>query len=331
VTGDGAAAPSVSVVVPVRDRRALLRDLLDALAAQTLTDHEVIVVDDGSTDGSGEEARADADAGRPVRLVRTPGVGAYAARQRGVVVARAPYLAFTDSDCVPSPTWLERGVAALDAGADVVAGLTLPERPAGPLERTMASGPEGLYPTCNVFYRRAAFSAAGGFDLTAGDRFGFRRHSTARRMGFGEDTLLAWRVRRNGGRAVHVPEALVTHRVLPGEPADLLRRAVMMHAFPALVREVPELADGPLVRHRVVLTGGRRLPLHAALAAAALRRWRVAGLALGWWAAATWRDLRPRPGRRREKLAAMPALLALEAAAAVALATGSLRFRRVLL
>jgi hypothetical protein len=309
----------------------MLRDLLDALAAQTLADHEVVVVDDGSTDGSGEEAAADAAAGRPVRLLRTAGVGAYAARQLGAGVATAPYLAFTDSDCLPCPEWLARGVAALDAGADVVAGLTLPERPAGPLERTMASGPEGLYPTCNVFYRRSAFEAAGGFDLTAGDRFGFRRGSTARRMGFGEDALLAWRVRRNGGRAVHVPEAFVAHRVLPPDPPDLLRRALMMHAFPALVREVPELADGPLVRHRVLLTGGRRLPLHAAWAAAALGRRRLAAAALAWWAGATWCDLRPRPGRRRDKLAAMPALLALEAAAAGALVSGSVRFRRVLL
>src|SRR5579884_3101587 len=89
--------PAVSVVVPVRNRRDLLRRCLDALAAQTFADHEVIVVDDGSTDGAGDEARRDACAGRPVRLLRTPSVGAVAARAAGVRAARGPVLAFTDS------------------------------------------------------------------------------------------------------------------------------------------------------------------------------------------------------------------------------------------
>lgn len=325
------SGPRVSVIVPVKNRRAMLRDLLDALAAQTLADHEVIVVDDGSSDGSAEEALADAAAGRPVRLLHSGGAGAYAARRVGAAAARAPYLAFTDSDCLPCPEWLARGVAALDAGADVVNGLTLPERPAGALERTMGSGPEGLYPTCNVFYRRAAFEAVGGFDPGAAARFGFRPGSPAQRMGFGEDTLCAWRVRRAGGRAVHVPEALVHHRVLAPDFAELVRRAWMMRAFPALVREVPELCDGPLLRHRVLLTGGRRLPVYAAAAAFAAGRRRAAAAAWAWWALATWRDLGPRPGSRRGKLAVLPALAVLDAVAAAALVAGSLRHRRPLL
>ena len=86
-------------------------------------------------------------------------------RRSGVAASDTPYLAFTDSDCLPDRRWLERGVAALDKGADVVNGRTVPAREAGPLERTMASGEELLYPTCNVFYRRAAYDAAGGFEV----------------------------------------------------------------------------------------------------------------------------------------------------------------------
>src|SRR3954447_10289322 len=109
-----ASPPKISVIVPVRDRRVLLRQLLDSLATQTYTDFEVLVVDDGSGDGTPEEARADEEAGRPVRVISNEGVGAYAGRRTGVAASNAPYLAFTDSDCVADPKWLEAGVAALD-------------------------------------------------------------------------------------------------------------------------------------------------------------------------------------------------------------------------
>src|SRR5438270_477366 len=69
-------APRISVIVPTRNRRRLLRRLLDAMAEQTLSDYEVIVVDDGSTDGSAEDVEAETRAGRPVRLLRGEGTGA---------------------------------------------------------------------------------------------------------------------------------------------------------------------------------------------------------------------------------------------------------------
>src|SRR5436190_6903506 len=156
--------PRVSVIVPVRNRRDLLADLLAGLGQQTYTNFEAIVVDDGSTDGADELAADTTIAGRRVRLLRANGAGAVAARLLGVAESRAEILAFTDSDCVPSPGWLQAGVAAIDRGADMANGLTRPARPVGPLERSVASGEEGLYPTCNMFYRRTAYDDAGAFD-----------------------------------------------------------------------------------------------------------------------------------------------------------------------
>jgi glycosyltransferase involved in cell wall biosynthesis len=323
--------PRVTVVVPVRDRRALLRDLLDALWAQTFLDFDVVVVDDGSTDGTPEEARADADAGHPVRVVDNAGRGAYAGRRTGVAHSSASYLAFTDSDCVPDARWLEAGVAALDKGADVVNGRTAPAREPRPLERTMGSGDELLYPTCNVFYRRAAYDAAGGFDDTAADRFGFPHGSTERSMGFGEDTLLAWRVRRAGGVATYAPDAVVHHAVLPPDVRDAWRRARMLHAFPALFREVPELRGGPLVRHGVVVNAPGRVPLYAAALALLARSPRLAAAALGWWVGTHVRRLRGRPGPAASRVASLPALLALDAVASASLVEGSIRHRTVVL
>jgi hypothetical protein len=321
--------PLVSVVVPVRDRRALLRQTLDSLAAQTVTDHEVIVVDDGSTDGSASEAARDAAAGRPVRVVDGGGRGAVAARTAGVAVARADVLAFTDSDCVPGPGWLAAGLAAIDGGADVVQGLTRPARPVRALERSVwSTRDDGLFATCNVFYRRGAFDAAGGFDQRAGDRLGFRPGSQLRGYGFGEDTLLGWRVRRNG-TAVFAPDAVVEHAVFPVDVVDSLKRAWTTGAFPALIREVPELRQtlAPSLR----AGRGQRALLCAGAVAVLARRPAVAGGLGALWAAARWDALaRVEPSaRRRGRL--LVADLALEATRTAALAWGSLRARTLVL
>jgi glycosyltransferase involved in cell wall biosynthesis len=313
--------PMVSVIVPVRDRRALLSATLDALAAQTFDQgYEVLVVDDGSTDGSAAEAEGRRDL--PVRTVRTAGAGAVAARRLGAEAARGRYLAFTDSDCVPEPGWLVAGVAALDAGADLVQGTTVPARPPAPFEHTVeVRVPTGLYETCNVFYRREAYDAAGGFDLDAGRRWGSREGSPLRRLGLGEDSLLGWRVRRAGGRAVFAPGAVVRHHVFEADVRRALRRAWSTRLFPPLLREVPELRRTLLWRGVVLDDRPTRLALHGAAGAAAYGRRRLAAALLAVWVAGRWRRM---PARR---LAALPADLAVDALTAAALVVGSVRAR----
>ncbi len=318
------AAPRVSVVVPVRDRRALLAELLDSLAKQTVTDHEVIVVDDGSTDGSGTEARQRASAGQPIVVVDGGGRGAVHARCAGVAVARADVLAFTDSDCQPVPEWLERGLAAIAAGADVVQGRTEPTTIVRPLERSIwVTEEDGLYATCNVFYRRDAFEKAGGFDPLAGDRLGFRPGAVLRDLGFGEDVLIGWRVRRDG-RSAFAPDALVRHHVFPPDPADHVRRAFNAGGFAMLVREVPELRE-VFLRNRVLLGPPTRVPLYAAASLAGLRRWSAAGACLAAWVGAHALLLRRTPGTTRRKVASLPVVLAADAVTAASLLVGSVR------
>jgi hypothetical protein len=322
------ARPRVSVIVPVRDRRALLRQLLDALATQTYRDFEVVVVDDGSRDGSADEARADEALGRPVRVVSSGGVGAVAARGAGVAEAAGDVLAFTDSDCVPSGAWLAAGVAAIDDGADVVQGLTRPSRPMRPLERSVTSDrPDGLFATCNVFYRRAAFDAAGGFDGDA-TRLGFRSNRRARGLGFGEDTIAAWRVRRHG-RAAFAPDAVVEHDVLMPDAVDAVSRAWLTGAFPALVAEVPELRDSLLTKR--YLLGTSRLGLYGAVLLGATGRRRATAAALSVWCAGWIRTAWAGEGSAAQRLASVPALLAVDAVTGAALVAGSVRARTLVL
>jgi glycosyltransferase involved in cell wall biosynthesis len=325
----GAVKPRATVIVPVRDRRDLLAELRAALDAQTCDDFEVIVVDDGSTDGAGTLARESTVRGRPVRVLHQDGAGAVAARALAAEHAAGRVLAFTDSDCRPAPGWLAAGLGAIDAGADVVHGPTRAARPVLPLERSVDQADDGLFATCNVFYRREAFDAAGGFDGAAADRLGFRHTARARGVGFGEDTLLGWRVSR-AGVARFEPEALVEHHVFRADLSETLNRSWMAAAFPALLREVPELRQ-TFVRKGVLFGGRSRLPVYAAAGAILTRRRSLLAGALAWWLAERLRDVRHQPISWPERLRAVPAEMLVDVVTAGALLAGSARHRTLLL
>ncbi len=315
------SGPHVTVIVPVRNRKDLLTKLLDGLAAQTYTDFDVVIVDDGSTDGADELARAEMRF--PIVVLGSDGVGAVAARTRGVEAARGDVLAFTDSDCVPMPTWLAAGVAAIADGADVANGPTVSAAPRRLLERSLTAGDDGLYPTCNVFYRRSAFDAAGGFDPNAETRLGFRAGVRAKGLGFGEDTVLAWRVRREG-RAAYAPDAVVAHAVFPPDLRDHFSRTAQAGAFPALVKEIPELRTTFLSR-RLFLGAATRLPLYVVPILLIARLWWPALVGLIVWALVHLVRVMRRPDPIKRKVLAFPIVLATDVVTAAALLVGSAR------
>ena len=116
-----APAPSVSVVIPVYNRAATIRAAIESVLRQTYADFELIVVDDGSTDGTRSLVAAIEDP--RLRLIPTPrNMGASAARNLGTREARAPWVAFQDSDDEWLPCKLEKQMARLLApGAGFVA------------------------------------------------------------------------------------------------------------------------------------------------------------------------------------------------------------------
>jgi glycosyltransferase involved in cell wall biosynthesis len=181
--------PEISVVVPVRNGGAALGELVAALEAQTLPRNrfEVIVADDGSTDGA-TEGLATADGW--LRVDTGPPQNSYSARNRGAKLAGSPNLAFCDADCRPDPTWLQAGVTAL-AEAAVVAGRVRFDRVRRATvwalldidayldqEHLVRSG---LLSTANVLVRRAVFEELGGFDasLPSGGDVDFARRCRA--------------------------------------------------------------------------------------------------------------------------------------------------------
>ena len=108
----------VSVVVPLYNKERTIRRALDSICHQTLTNFEVIVVDDGSTDGGGAKVEAYGD--ERVRLLRQPNGGPGAARNTGWRSGLAPLIAFLDGDDEWEPEFLAKSVSAIETqGSDL--------------------------------------------------------------------------------------------------------------------------------------------------------------------------------------------------------------------
>jgi GT2 family glycosyltransferase len=200
-----AAWPKVSVIVPHYHDLARLDLCLDALERQTYprARFEIVVADNASPEG--EEAVSAVVRGRARLLVVTER-GAGPARNGGVAVATGDVLAFTDSDCIPEPAWLEAAVAALREG-EVVGGRmrVLAEQVGSPnpveaFEMVFAFDNEhyvkrlGFTVTANLVCRRDTFDRVGGF-----------------RVGVSEDLEWSGRARQAGCRLVYAEDAVVGH------------------------------------------------------------------------------------------------------------------------
>jgi cellulose synthase/poly-beta-1,6-N-acetylglucosamine synthase-like glycosyltransferase len=143
-------APAVSVLLPVRDAGAVLDACLDSLATQTLAEHEVVAVDDGSGDDSAERLLARAARDPRVRVLRTPPCGLVAALSLALAEARSPLVARMDADDVARPSRLEAQVRRLGAEPPVdvlgcrVALAALPGRRTGEGMRAYVDWVNGL-------------------------------------------------------------------------------------------------------------------------------------------------------------------------------------------
>ena len=202
--------PEYSVVVPGYQAADVIGICVRALHAQTVSRerYEIIVVDDGSTDGTGDEAR---EAGADQVLSR-PHRGPAAARNAGIEASRGEIVLFTDADCEPSPEWLEHMTTPftdpLVMGAKgaywtrqraLIARLTQLEFEIR-YERMARLPHTDFVDGYAAAYRRRLLTSAGGFDPT------YPTSSSA------EDVDLSFHLARQGHRLVFVPQARVWHR-----------------------------------------------------------------------------------------------------------------------
>ncbi len=161
----------VSVYVPSFNAERTLGACLQSILAQTVAFEQVLVIDDGSADGT-----ADVASGFDVELVRNPGNwGLAATRNVGLSIARNPLVASVDSDCVLAKDWLETLLTSMKTGIGAVGG-ALFERHMDDLADLWRSkhlaqnwGPEPVVNPpflfgCNGLHRREAVLSVGGYN-----------------------------------------------------------------------------------------------------------------------------------------------------------------------
>jgi GT2 family glycosyltransferase len=271
----------VSFVIPVRNDADRLRDCLSSIAAGVSADAsvEVIVADNGSTDGSALVAR---EAG--ARVLSLPGLRVADLRNAAARESRGDVLAFVDADHRLDPGWLASALESLANPLVVAVGAPYHAPGSGTWVQRMYDGfrdhATAVTETTwlgsgNMVVRRPAFEAVGGFDAT---------------LETCEDVDLCQRLRARGGRILHDPRMRSTHL---GDPATLgalfvgelwrgrdnlrasARHALAWRDLPSLVIPVADLVfiGFAIVGLAAVGQGGLRV------AAAALTAiWVLAGL-----------------------------------------------------
>ena len=193
-----------SVIVPVYEHWHLVPTLLQCLTAQTLPrdEFEILLVDNGSSKFTPPDTLPP-----NARVLECQTPGSYAARNAALREARGEWLAFTDADCRPTPTWLEQLQTAATNNTTLLAGavdvVSDAEKPNAYEMYDMVKGiPQAWYvrrgyaATANLAVPRKIVEALGGFDE--------KRFS-------GGDADFCLRAKAHGHQIIFLPDALVRH------------------------------------------------------------------------------------------------------------------------
>ena len=221
--------PLVSVIVSTRNHAGTLGHTVEAVMRQDLAaEVEMIVVDNASADGTEELMLAAVEkAGRQLTYARlVADRGAAGGRNFAIGLARGEYLAFTDSDCTPSPGWLRAAVDAFSASeVGIVQGRTEAAGKSAPLFSHFIVTVEldGSFSTSNVVYRATAIGV----------------HRFDPNCTYWEDVDLGWRVLADGWDARFANNAVVRHEVIPLTAMEWVMWPRRFANWPAKVARYP--------------------------------------------------------------------------------------------
>ncbi len=154
----------VSVILIVFNEDKYIKKCIDALLRQTFPDFEIIVINNGSTDGTGEIINFYNDA-RIKYFVENAKCGLSRLRNIGIEKSRGEYVFLTDGDCIPNKYWLEEGLRTLQDREYVgVEGKTYYESANTTISNAIVESYKGSYLTCNIGYRREVLDKVNSFD-----------------------------------------------------------------------------------------------------------------------------------------------------------------------
>ena len=198
-------APKLSVVMPVYNGRAFLAQSITSILSQTFQDYEFVILDDGSTDGSGDIIREWALKDSRIKVFEsTTCSGLSGSANYSVSKCRADIVARMDADDISHPHRLERQLHVFENERDVVAvgslcvGIDATGRQVRPRDRwrILRRSIYVPFPHGSVMFRRGVFEAIGGYSSC---------HVT------GEDQDLLMRMKKKG-RVVTLPDVLYSYR-----------------------------------------------------------------------------------------------------------------------
>ncbi len=203
----------VSVVVPTRNCERTIAACLDSLMALDFSSFEIIMVDDGSTDGTRQIISR-----YPVRVVSGPKRGAYAARNSGVECAVGEIVAFTDTDCIVDREWLKNLVKHYsDQRIGGVGGSVQPLSFNTVVGQFLSLGEQEIIHSrvcTNLRDHDVGFMTS---SLGSGN-MSFRKAVLMELKGFSEDMIkcgdyeMCWRAQRAGYDLIYEPEAKTYHK-----------------------------------------------------------------------------------------------------------------------
>ncbi|MBI3943386.1 MAG: glycosyltransferase [Chloroflexi bacterium] len=236
--------PWVSVVIAVYNGASTLDDCLNSLVNMHYPNYEVLVVDDGSNDGTDKIAdRYAAKYPQQVRAIHTPNGGLSVARNIGIVEATGHIVAYTDADCRVDPDWLYYFAARLMQGdITAVGGPNLVPADDGWIAQCVGLAPGGPthiltndelaehIPGCNMAFWKNALEEVGGFQPV---------YRVA-----GDDVDLCWRLQAIGHHIGFAPGAVVWHHRRPSIRAYLKQQIGYGQAEAILERDHPEKFNG---------------------------------------------------------------------------------------
>lgn len=197
--------PAVSLVATVRDEAESIGDLLDSIHRQTRAPREVVIVDGGSRDDTWARLESWRDR-LPLRLLPAPGANIARGRNLAIRAASHDLIATTDGGVRLDPCWLERLLARLEPGVDVVSGFFRPDARSTfelamgatvlPVEQDVRAS-SFLPSSRSLLFRRSAWEAVGGYPEW---------------LDYGEDLVFDLALKRAGVRFALALDALALFR-----------------------------------------------------------------------------------------------------------------------